>query len=248
MKIFNKTILITGGGTGIGLELTKGFLKRNNKVIICGRRLAPLEAVQKDYPEVVIRQCDVSKENDILTLVENLKTEFGGIDVLINNAGKMQPIDYTNYENVISIDQHLSEVDINMSGPIRMTHHFLPQLMEKTEPVIVNVSSALAFLPLASTPVYSATKAALHAWTQSLRWQMRKTKLRVIELMPPMIETDLVDHMEGGVRMSPEKLGKLFFKDLERGKEEIKPGQTKQVRFASKFMSGLVFKLVNSRF
>jgi len=182
------TVLITGGATGIGLELARVLVSRGNTVAICGRRRERLEEAQRAIPELRIRVCDVAEETSRLGLLGWVEAELPQTNVLINNAGIQHRIDLRDVEDVNKADE---EIAINVLAPIRLTAMFLPLLLRNAEPAIVNVSSGLGFAPLARMPVYCATKAALHSLTLSLRWQLRDTAVKVFEIIPPVVTSEL---------------------------------------------------------
>src|SRR5438067_2429467 len=197
MKLTGRTILITGGSAGIGLAFALKFLELGNTVIVTGRRRAVLDEVKAKYPKLHTIQCDVVDPAQIATLATRVKAEFPKLDVLMNNAGIML------HKNLkapaADLDGLMTEVNINVGGVIRMTSAFI-DILTANKGTVINVSSALAFVPLPSAPIYSATKAAVHAYTQSLRFQLEETGVEVIELMPPAVKTDLAaDLAEGDV-------------------------------------------------
>ncbi len=187
MKTSGNTILITGGGSGIGRAMAEAFHKLGNRVIIAGRRRAALDAVTAANAGMVSAELDVENEEAIKAFAARIAAEHPGLNVLINNAGIMQP------EDVTAGDTATAEATIttNLLGPIRLIAALLPHLTKQADPAIVNVTSGLAFVPLAATPTYSATKAALRSYTQSLRHQL-KGAVEVIELAPPYVQTELM--------------------------------------------------------
>ncbi|MEF7638578.1 SDR family oxidoreductase [Bacillus thuringiensis] len=189
MILSGNTILITGGSTGIGLALAERFLKENNKVIIVGRREEKLSAAKKKFPQIYTRVCDVSNELERQALVKWTHNKFPDLNVLINNAGIQQRINLL--RPIDNWDDYRNEVSINMDAPIHLSILFIPHLMKKKNATIINVSSGLAITPGAWVPVYSATKAGLHSFTTSLRLQLSKTNINVIEIFPPAVNTDL---------------------------------------------------------
>lgn len=245
MKASNKTVLITGGASGIGIALAEAFLKENCKVIICGRNKAKLEKAKAEFPSLEIAVCDVSDDHSIQKLKKTCLDAFQGIDILINNAGVMNMINYLDYER--TIDQQINEMNIDFGGPIKMTHYFLSDLLKKEESAIVNVSSGLAFVPAANMPVYSASKAALHSWTQSLRLQLVNTNVKVFELMPPFVATEMVDHFKGHSMMSSERLATTFMKGFKKNQLEIVPGTAKMIKHMSRIFPSIVFDQLNKR-
>jgi len=188
MKLANKTILITGGTSGIGLELAKQLVQRGNTVIVTGRDQEKLDATKLAIPGVHTFKSDVSDSAAIVALYDSILAQFPALDVLINNAGIMRNLNLNQGRDLSDVTR---EIEINLSGPVRMVQQFLPHLKSRNGALIVNVSSGLAFIPLPIAPVYSATKAALHSFTQSLRVQLEGSGVTVIELAPPGVETPL---------------------------------------------------------
>ena len=247
MKQSNQKVLITGGGSGIGLALAKKFLDNDNTVIITGRNLSKLEKVKQENPKIHIFQNDVTQEADVKKLAETIQNQFGGIDVLINNAGIMNLVDAGNEEN--NLQKQMQEIEINYNSPIRVLHYFLPLLKKSNIAVLVNVSSGLAYVPFAQAPVYSGTKSALHFWTLGIRPQLKPHGIKVIELLPPVVKTDIFDGIEVSEAdfkpILPQQLADFFWKDYIKGKEEITPGMSKQLKFMSRLAPKFIFNQVN---
>lgn len=247
MKKNNQTVLITGGSSGIGLAIAEKFLANDNTVIVTGRNLSKLQKVKIDFPAIHIAQSDVTEEEDVKALARKLAQEFGGIDVLINNAGIMNLLDAGNESN--DLERQFNEIEINYHAPIRMLHYFLPQLKKSKNAVLVNVSSGLAYVPFSQAPVYSGTKAALHLWTQAIRPQLKPHNIKVVELLPPVVATDLAkeaDLTDDNLKPMPtETLAAIFWKDYTSGKEEITPGISKQLRLMSRLAPKFIFNQLN---
>lgn len=189
MKLDQNTILITGGGSGIGLALAKRFVKAGSQVIICGRRAEALSLAKKECPELITFTCDISNETSRQKFFEALTSEFPSLNVLINNAGiqnRPPPLIATQ-----DWSQHRREIATNIEAPLHLSMLFIPHLMKQENPRIINVSSGLAFAPISLMPTYCMTKAALHSFTLSLRHQLRDTPIKVTELIPPAVNTDL---------------------------------------------------------
>jgi short-subunit dehydrogenase involved in D-alanine esterification of teichoic acids len=201
MNSTGNTILVTGGTSGIGLGLALRLHKAGNMVIIAGRREALLDKITAEHPGIESIVLDVSDPQSIERSTEALATRHPALNVLINNAGIMQWEDLTNQEN-LSIAEDI--VTTNLLGTIRMVYAFTPHLIKQSSATIVNVSSALAFVPLPATPTYSATKAAVHSFTQSLRVQLEDSPIEVIELAPPGVRTALLGQEEDEHAMPPE--------------------------------------------
>lgn len=247
MKQTKQTVLITGGGSGIGLALAKKFLDNDNTVIITGRNLAKLEKVKQEIPNIHIFQSDVTDDAEVRMLADDIQEKFGGLDVLINNAGIMILVDAGNEDN--DLNKQMQEIEINYNSPIRVLHYFLPLLKKSKNAVLVNVSSGLAYVPFAQAPVYSGTKSALHFWTLGIRPQLKPHGIKVIELLPPVVKTDIFDDIEVSEAdfkpILPQQLADIFWKDYIKGKEEITPGMSKQLKFMSRLAPKFIFKQVN---
>jgi uncharacterized oxidoreductase len=190
MKITGNTILITGGGSGIGKALAESLHQKGNKVIIAGRRADALEAVVQANPGMEYRILDIADGASIPAFAAELTASFPELNVVLNNAGIMVP------ETVVEAPGYLDTAEqtiaINLLGPIRLTAALLPHLQAKPSATVLTVSSGLAFVPLSLTPTYSATKAAIHSYSQSLRQQLKDTSVDVVEIAPPYVQTELM--------------------------------------------------------
>ncbi|MBW4038015.1 MAG: SDR family NAD(P)-dependent oxidoreductase [Acidobacteria bacterium] len=194
MKITGNTILVTGGGSGIGRGLAEALHAQGNQVIIAGRRRSALEATAAANPGMKFLTLNIEDSASIKSFAAHVASKFPSLNVLINNAGIMRP------ENLLAQPDDLADaeaiVTTNLLGPIRLTAALLPLLQKQPHSAILNVTSGLAFIPIAMTPTYCATKAALHSYTQSLRYQLRDTTTEVIEIIPPYVQTDLMNGSE----------------------------------------------------
>ncbi|HEY3421938.1 MAG TPA: SDR family NAD(P)-dependent oxidoreductase [Methanocellaceae archaeon] len=194
MKLSGNTILITGGATGIGLALAEAFVKTGNEVIVCARTEENLEAAKKKVPQLHVKICDVSKEADREALYDWAVSNFKGLNVLINNAGIQRMIDFRKGTEDLTMHRSADgedEIEVNFRALVYMTALFTPHLMKQKEAAIMNVSSGLAFYPMPMMPVYCATKAAVHTFSLTLRQQLEGTSVKVFELIPPMVDTNL---------------------------------------------------------
>lgn len=189
MNTHHDTILITGGGSGIGRGLAEAFHAHGHQVIIAGRRQANLEEVTAANPGMAFAPLDLSDPAAIRSFAADLTAQHPGLNYLINNAGIAALEDLT--AAPASLEQSESIITTNVLGPIRLTAALLPHLLKQSHATIANVSSGLAFVPLPSSPTYSASKAFLHSYTQSLRWQLRDTPVKVLEIIPPYVQTEL---------------------------------------------------------
>jgi len=199
MNLTGNTILITGGGSGIGRALAEHLQQRDNQVILAGRRQSALDAVTAANPGMRSIVLDVADPAAIRSAALRLTGEFPALNVLVNNAGIMRP------ENLLKAATADAEaiVATNLLGPIRLAAVLLPHLIQQPSAAILNVSSGLAFVPLAYTPTYCATKAAIHSYTQSLRYQLQHTAIKVIEIVPPWVATELMGPTPADPRAMP---------------------------------------------
>src|SRR5216117_2312216 len=218
MKLTGRTILITGGSAGIGLAFALKFLELGNEVIVTGRRQAVLDQVKANHPKLHTIQSDVADPAPIAALAARVKAEFPRLDVLMNNAGIM--LYKILKARAADLAGLTAEVNINVGGVIGMTSAFI-DILTANKGTVINLSSALAFVPLPSAPIYSATKAAIHSYTQSLRFQLEETGVEVIELMPPAVKTDMTTELAegGGTVISTDELVNQSFALLKRSEE-----------------------------
>jgi uncharacterized oxidoreductase len=240
MDLNGKRIVITGGGSGIGLAMARSLASEGAYVVITGRNQTKLAAAA-NHPNISSQVCDVTDDAAVVALRDTMDAD-GGTDVLVNNAGIMHSFDVT---KGFPLEKQLQEIDIDVSGPVRLVHHFLPGMLQR-ESIIVNVSSGLAYTPYAQAPVYSASKAFLHSYTQSLRAQLANTSVRVVELLPPVVDTELATDLDPSFpRISPEKLVAALIKGIKNNTDEITPGQSAQLKLMSRVAPGLLFQQMN---
>jgi uncharacterized oxidoreductase len=190
MQFTNQTILVTGGTSGIGLELARALQAHGNTVIITGRRQALLDQIVASNPGLIAYPSDMTDAQSIATLAKTVLRDHPAISVLVNNAGIMQAEDLT--ADTVNTDTAQATITTNLLAPIQLTAALLPHFRSQPQAAIINVTSGLAFVPLMFTPTYNATKAALHSYSLSLRAQLRNTQVAVIELAPPAVQTDLM--------------------------------------------------------
>jgi uncharacterized oxidoreductase len=233
MNFTGNTILITGGGSGIGRGLAESLHALGNQVIIAGRRQHALDETTAANPGMKSLPLDIEDSAAIRDFAAKAVAEFPSLNVLINNAGIMraekslaQQLDLANAEAIVTT---------NLLGPIRLTAALLPHLLKQSWAAIINVSSGLAFLPLALTPTYCATKAAIHSYTLSLRYQLRSTGIEVLELIPPYVATNLMSGAEDPRAMP---LHQFIAEVMEILKQQPTPSEicvenVKRLRFAA---------------
>ena len=191
MNLTGNTILITGGTSGIGLAFAKHLNMLNNKVIICGRRKERLEEIKRGNAGIVTKVCDLADAQQRVDLTEWVFQHYPDVNILVNNAGIQLHTDFIRTGDLANIRK---ETEINFIAPIHFIQLFTSYLSRKESAAIINISSGLAFVPLAVAAVYSATKAAIHSLTLSLRYQLRNTSVKVFEIAPPSVDTELGYH------------------------------------------------------
>jgi len=241
-----KTVLVTGGGSGIGAGLAAAFHARGSSVIIAGRSRARLEAVAARHPGMVVEEVDVADPAQVAGLADRVLAAWPALDAVVNNAGIQTLLDF---RGGASFDAATlgGEVDVNLKGLLYVTNAFLPHLLARPAATLVQVGSGLGYVPLAAAPVYSATKAAVHSFTISLRRQLRGSSVRVVELIPPVVETEL---HRGQTRRPPRAMPLDAFvtaamAGLDAGREEIPVGLAKVLRVGSRIAPGAFLNIVN---
>ena len=230
MKTKGNTILITGGATGIGQALAETLVNAGNTVIICGRREAKLKEAKDKLPQIRTKVCDVSKEKEREALFVWVKENYPDLNVLINNAGIQRIINLK--KGTKELFNGENEIETNFIAPIYLSAYFIPWFLKKKEAVIINVSSGLGFVPIAVMPVYCATKAAVHSFTTSLRHQLKDTSIKVFEIVPPAVDTELgkgttSDESQEYRGMPPSVVAEATIKALAKNEYEIIVGEAK---------------------
>ncbi|MCX5975092.1 MAG: SDR family oxidoreductase [Coprothermobacterota bacterium] len=250
MKISGNTILITGGATGIGFALAEAFVHAGNEVIVCGRREDKLTEAKHKLPGISIRICDVSKEAERKSLYQWATTSFPSINVLVNNAGIQRRIDFK--QGIADLLSGEAEIETNLTALIHFSAYFIPHLAKRKDAAIINVSSGLGFIPIAIMPVYCATKAAVHSFCLSLRHQLKATSIRVFEIIPPAVDTEL----DKGARAArgqtdrgipPSEVAQATLNAIETEQYEVAVGRAEGLRLAAKTDPQQAFDRMNPR-
>ena len=249
MKLSGNTILITGGATGIGFALAESFLAKGNKVIICGRRTDKLLEAKHKYPDIHFRPCDVTKEDERRALCQWAVSAFKNLNVLVNNAGIQRMLDFKDGEKVFAEAE--KEIITNFTALVHLSALFTPHLMQQNESAIINISSGLAFIPIALMPVYCATKAAIHSFTVSLRHQLKNTSVKVFEAIPPTVDTELDQgtREKRGIKkrgIKPEQVAAETLPAIEKNEYEFTIGYADNLRTGSKKSFEQLFESMNS--
>lgn len=245
MDVKGKTILITGGASGIGLESAKQFLAEGAKVIITGRNQEKLDAAKRLYPEVTSIQNDVADPEDAQKLYNQIEA-LGGIDILYNNAGVANPTNNLAKTNDQITEMAAYEMNINYLAIVRLNNLFLKMLQSRPESAIINTTSVLSYVPSNLAPTYSATKAALRFYTASLRshLEVAKTNVKVFELLPPLVATEMAKGIDAKT-ITPETLVKGLVEGIHKNNYTIRVGDTKVIYFLSRFFPKTAYKIIN---
>ncbi len=250
MQIAGNTILITGGGSGIGRGLAEALHREGNQVIIAGRRQGALDETTKANPGMASMRLDVEDKDAVARFATEVVEKFPQLNVVVNNAGIMKP------ENLQGpLDERTVEatVGINLLGPIRLTAALLPHLFRQPKATVITVSSGLAFVPLVLTPTYCATKAGIHSWSQSLRFQLKNTPVEVIEIVPPYVQTELMGtEQQSDARAMPLKDFIAETMHILKTQPDVKEVCVERVKFlsgaAERGEYGKVFEMMNGIF
>jgi uncharacterized oxidoreductase len=231
MQLGGNTVLITGGASGIGLELAKRFRSAGSHAIVCDRDQDKLRRAQEENPGLVTYACDVRTPSDREDLVRQVTREHPKLNVVINNAGIQRQIQLAESEPWAETEV---EIAINFHAPVHFCRLFIPHLLVQERPVLINVSSGIAFLPVAAAPIYAATKRALHSFTESLRRQLATTPIQVVEVIPPMVNTDLGGSGLRDMGVPLDEYASAVCASLQRGDLEFGYGFSEKVRTATR--------------
>ena len=242
MKLTGNTILITGGGTGIGLGLAREFAERGNEVVICGRRQEKLDEACRRVPGLRAHRCDVSDAADRQRLFDTLAADGLAINVLINNAACMRPYDFTQ-PDALDVEGMRRDIAANFAAPLEMIRLFLPVLRERERATIITVSSPGGVVPVSRFPVYCASKAAMISFTRSLRHQLAG-EVEVVTVYPPSVDTAMMAGV-GLPTIPVEACCREIMKRLSRGRDEIWIGQARYIPILSRLIPGRTFGIVN---
>ena len=245
MELSGHTVLVTGGSAGIGIALAREFYKRNNRVIICGRNLERLTRTKEEMSEIETVQCDLAQDSDIRNLAEVINTKFPDLSILVNNAGVQLNYKFTEIDTEKALKDIDWESQVNFNGMVKLITLCLPLLRQKSESAIINVSSGLALTPKASAPIYCATKAAVHSFSQSLRYQMEDNapNVAVFEAILPMVATDMT-RGRGKGKISPQQVADEVFKALSKNDYEIRVGKVKLLVWINRFAPWLAQRIL----
>jgi len=241
MRIDGKTILVTGGATGIGFALAKAFYEHGGRVAVCGRRENVLEEAKSKFPPLRTFTCDVTNASACRAMLQELEERFGGVDILINNAAILQSaeqLDATEDPTAVA-----TEVGINLLAPMQLTQLFLPHLRSRPGAAVINVTSSLALAPTAASNIYCATKAGLHSFTVGLREQLTGSGIKVFELMAPLSDTPMSESVPQK-KYAPRKLAQETVRAIASDHYEIHAGRMKSFYWLHRFAPGLAARIV----
>lgn len=244
MNITNKTVLVTGGGSGIGFEIAKQLTAKGNRVIITGRTEEKLQKAAAQLTGLSYIAADVNNADDVSRLSTYLSEKFNGLDILINNAGHAYYYDLNTATDIAA--KAAEEMQTNYLAVISLTEKLLPLLQKSSEAAIVNVSSIVAFVPNNIIATYSASKAALHSYTQSLRYALSKTgSIKVFDLMPPLVNTEFSSGIGGANGIPPSEVADSLINAFEQDSYEIHTGNTALIYDLSRTAPAEAFKVMN---
>lgn len=247
MELAGHKILITGGSSGIGLGLAHAFIESGNTVAICGRSEQKLAEAKHVLGAVETLRCDLAKPADVAALPRQAVETLGGLTILVNNAGVQKNYVFGEAAPADVAHDAAWEIEVNLTSLVALTGACLPILQEAPTAAIVNVSSALAITPKKSAPVYCATKAGVHSFTQALRYQLEDTQpqMKVFELMPPLVDTPMTAGRHRG-DLTPEDVAADTLNAMARDRLEIQVGKTKLLSAAMRIAPPLARKILRN--
>lgn len=238
-------VLITGGSSGVGLQLAKELTQKGCKVLICGRTIEKLQQAQKEIPEIDIFQCDLSKIKDCNDLCNQIISKYPGLNILINNAAIVNKIDFRTDE--FALPKAVEEFNINIMAPIRLIKILLPVIEKNKRSQIVNISTGLVYAPREIYPFYNATKAALHSFTQVLRMQLSKSSPTTItEVLLPVVDTPWHNGNPPKMAIPVDKAVSEMISKLEKGQTEIRVGKVELLHWLSRIAPQFAIKMLNN--
>ena len=239
MRILKNKIVITGATSGIGKALLEKFLALDNQVIAVGRNKNTLEQLTKTDSRIIPYVCDVSNREALQQLANYIEKEHQDLNLLINNAGMQYNYSFENEPQLL--DEIEYEHNVNLLAPLRLIALLLPTLQKNENSAIVNISSALALVPKSQAPVYCGTKAAIHIFSKSLRYQLKKVK--VFEIVPPLVDTKMTEG-RGKDKITPQQLVEEFLKAFEKNKYEVNIGKVKLLRWIHRLSPALADRIM----
>jgi uncharacterized oxidoreductase len=241
MKLTGRTVLLTGGGTGIGRELARQLADRGNDVLICGRRFEALSETSSTSNDIHPYRCDLTSSEDIQSMLGAIERDGHRVDTLISNAAILS---FDSLREGFDLQEAKQIIGANLLGPIELTQRMLETLRARPDPTIIIVGSPAGLGPLAGTPIYSTSKAGLHAYALCLRYHL-DGEIRVIEVFPPMVDTPMLSEKKWK-KMSADECARRMIRGIERGQEEVWIGESRMFRFLRLVLPpGRLFHVVN---
>lgn len=240
MNIKNKTVMITGGSSGIGLQTAKSFSSAGAKVLICARPGPELDQVKKENPWFEVYECDLSKSSDVIELLTKAGPKT---DICINNAGIFQQYKFINPDK--SFERLQAELNINFVASAMAITNLVPFYQLKPKAIILTITSGMGYVPKALFPMYSASKAALHSFLLSARNQLKGTNIKIIEVVPQQVATRLTEGVKGN-KVSTEVIADAVIKAIQMEKETVLIGESKKLVFLSRFFPAYILKKMNT--
>jgi uncharacterized oxidoreductase len=241
MKLTGRTVLLTGGGSGIGRALAAQLASKGNSVLICGRRLEALEETATASSDIHPYRCDLTSSDDIQSMLDAIDRDGHRVDTLISNAAILG---FDSLAGGLDLQEAKRIIDANLFGPIELTQRMLETLRAASDPTIIIVGSPAGLGPLADTPIYSSSKAGLHAYTLCLRHHL-DGEIRVIEVFPPTVDTPMLSEKKWK-KMSSEECARRMVRDIERGQEQVWIGESRMFRLLRLVLPpNRLFRVVN---
>lgn len=241
MRLTDKCVVVTGGATGIGLELARQLVARGNRVAICGRRRAKIEAAAEAVPGLSGLACDLSQDAGIKEFVDFIRATFQTLDILINNAGVQVQMDLR--QGTGEFQAVNEELMTNLGAPIKLTQALLPWLLERPEAAIINITSLLGVMPKANAPGYCASKAGLYGFTKALQLAVAGTSVKAFTVFPPLVSTPMTEG-RGADKMEPADFVREMLRQLEQDRREIRVGQAETILRLYRISPGLAGRWV----
>lgn len=244
MKLTDNTVLITGGSSGIGLFLAKLLVAKGNTVIVCGKSNDKLLAAQREEPKLITYVCDLSESRSCEAFAKWLTQNYPGLNMLINNAAVANRIDFIDHPDALTLAEN--EFQTNLIAPIRLIKSLFPVLSKQASPSIINVTTGLIYAPRMIYPFYNSSKAALHSFTQTLRLSLANTRVRVIEVMFPAVDTPWHKGTPPKIAIPVERAVAEFIRGLEKDKPEIRVGGSKFLYLLSRIAPAFTLRKINA--
>ncbi|WP_433835858.1 SDR family oxidoreductase [Flavobacterium anhuiense] len=244
MEILNSTIVITGGSSGLGLEMCRQLIKKGNKIITCSRSLEKLQNAKKELPELIIYKCDISQESECEGFAEWLRINHADLNVLVNNAAIANKIDFVN--DLSSLEKMTQEFLINFHAPIHLIKLLYPLLIQNQNSRIVNITTGLVYVPRVIYPFYNASKVALHFFTQVLRSQLKEEKIKIIEVLFLAVDTPWHEGNPPKIAITAEKAISEMLEAISKNKTEIRIAKVKLLYLLYRIAPSFALKKINS--